>query len=682
MFPTRSTVLSDGTELFTNNNVGDNCASLHGSGVIIEDGALIFDGIQPGYLQLPAGYLQDATSATIEMWASLESSDAGAVLFSFGAPGSDVSFEASHMVGHRHLCFVLNRDDDSDSTQVKVYIDGIEDLSLAYSISEAGLIGGRGLYDDYGFVGTNSAIDPRFFKGRVEEFRIWWGALDESMIFDTSLKGFDPTLISLPDSVTQADVVINFYSLSMQAVQVEFYGDGDEPVNMFPDVLFKATSLTCAYTFSFQLDPTGEAFEGYLPAMSYNVELLPFEFDLSFYESDLSPCGGAGHCSEVNSLDPYNYLLKENQLIKNISLFEVRSSPYLVSYIYRSPLCMTVLHTENFLVEDAVGGNPSCFPLLTTVLNQSQSYDVVIVLYERYPSDTEAGSYRTKNLSDATLTITDSVSRKDSFRTPYQPDTPTGCANNSLTGLGYTIIPGPPSFSSPFFWEFRVLAERLIDSSVVELKWAIPVTGVVANPLPTLIPISTQPDLIFTILRDPPGGGSYTTFSRGSSFDITLGINDLHTIERSESYDIQVASNIHVSDLQSMSEEPNSLLDIENYENVRRLTVRTPLGKSTFAPTSSTITRSRDSVDIPELPVNTVQHEYAGGGNSRHQIQDVSSSRESRSHYTVSFSFSSDISTSSDPNTAGHASDVIVGGGMDLMFVEGNQGISSYYTIY
>jgi hypothetical protein len=40
--------------------------------------------------------------------------------------------------------------------------------------------------------------------------------------------------------------------------------------------------------------------------------------------------------------------------------------------------------------------------------------------------------------------------------------------------------------------------------------------------------------------------------------------------------------------------------------------------------------------------------------------------RESDSHYRYSFSFDYDVSTSSNPYFAGHASDVIVGGGISI----------------
>jgi hypothetical protein len=55
----------------------------------------------------------------------------------------------------------------------------------------------------------------------------------------------------------------------------------------------------------------------------------------------------------------------------------------------------------------------------------------------------------------------------------------------------------------------------------------------------------------------------------------------------------------------------------------------------------------------------------------------VSASRASDSHYEYSFNFEYDFSTSSDPFIAGAASDVIIGGGVDLVVNEAIEGFFS-----
>ena len=74
-------------------------------------------------------------------------------------------------------------------------------------------------------------------------------------------------------------------------------------------------------------------------------------------------------------------------------------------------------------------------------------------------------------------------------------------------------------------------------------------------------------------------------------------------------------------------------------------------------------------------------HATVGGGGSKQQ--SVSTSRNSSTSYEYSITFDYEFSTSSDPFTAGHASDIIVGGGVDLVVSQAIQGliVYTYYLI-
>jgi hypothetical protein len=60
----------------------------------------------------------------------------------------------------------------------------------------------------------------------------------------------------------------------------------------------------------------------------------------------------------------------------------------------------------------------------------------------------------------------------------------------------------------------------------------------------------------------------------------------------------------------------------------------------------------------------------------------VSTDRISSSHYEYSFTFAYDFSTSADPNLAGHPSDVIIGGGLDLIVSEAIKGLFIHHVIF
>ena len=60
----------------------------------------------------------------------------------------------------------------------------------------------------------------------------------------------------------------------------------------------------------------------------------------------------------------------------------------------------------------------------------------------------------------------------------------------------------------------------------------------------------------------------------------------------------------------------------------------------------------------------------------------LTATRESSTHYQYSFEFTSSFSTSQSPDDAGHGSDMIIGGGVDLIVLEGLAGklfIPFYY---
>jgi hypothetical protein len=59
----------------------------------------------------------------------------------------------------------------------------------------------------------------------------------------------------------------------------------------------------------------------------------------------------------------------------------------------------------------------------------------------------------------------------------------------------------------------------------------------------------------------------------------------------------------------------------------------------------------------------------------------VATDRVSSTHYEYTFTFTYDFSTSADPNLAGHPSDVIIGGGLDLIVSEAIKGKQSVRAI-
>jgi len=194
-------------------------------------------------------------------------------------------------------------------------------------------------------------------------------------------------------------------------------------------------------------------------------------------------------------------------------------------------------------------------------------------------------------------------------------------------GVTYVVNASTIRPSAPFSLLLSVSALRNGSDgpSSVSTSWYIPVLGVIPKEVPNFYPVATNPDLIFLVLRDPPGGASSTTIDFGMSID------GGHTYDSSIDFSV-VAGASYTSDINA---------------------VIAPMGFGVM----KTAIKSHVGVNV----------------NYGHHIH-VSSTRSSSSHYGTSFYFEYDFSTSQNPNIAGHPSDVIIGGGVDLIVNEAIKG--------
>jgi hypothetical protein len=255
--------------------------------------------------------------------------------------------------------------------------------------------------------------------------------------------------------------------------------------------------------------------------------------------------------------------------------------------------------------------------------------------------DTAAFDY---NISNSLVYVNDQVSGAKKSTFDY----------NSTAGLSYTITAGFPRSSAPFSWLFSVLVRNngLDGLSSVDANWYLVVLGVIPKEVPNFYPIATNPDMIFLVLRDPPGGASSVTIAAGifllfvfiiflpsyndclypgSTLDFGMSLDGAHTYE----------SNID--------------LDVTGSAGFKTET------KGLIAPFGIGADYAMTGLDVG------VKAHYG------HHFT-VSASRASNSHYEYSFNFEYDFSTSSDPFIAGSASDVIIGGGVDLVVNEAIEG--------
>jgi hypothetical protein len=154
------------------------------------------------------------------------------------------------------------------------------------------------------------------------------------------------------------------------------------------------------------------------------------------------------------------------------------------------------------------------------------------------------------------------------------------------------------------------------------------IVGVMPNKVPNYYPVVSDPNLIFMVLRDPPGGASSASISQGASATFEISIDGMYTYHKEESSDVDVQSGIDYAFL-----------------GFRQITNKK----------------------------NGVTHSFEA-------------ERVSHTEYAYTFNFQSTISTSADANIAGHASDVIIGGGVNLVTSEAIAGfkfvfLDNYFMI-
>ena len=157
--------------------------------------------------------------------------------------------------------------------------------------------------------------------------------------------------------------------------------------------------------------------------------------------------------------------------------------------------------------------------------------------------------------------------------------------------------------------------------------------GTLPSEVPNFYPVTTDPTLIFLILRDPPGGNSQTKIEAGSTFTTGITIEGMKTFVQDTHFDTEITGKV----------------------DEEQLLIIAPLGFGT----AENVGNEGGDIGVKGSVV----------------APEVTVTRTSETHYAYSFKFSYDFSTSDGAFTAGHPSDVIVGGGIDVIVSEALEGI-------
>ena len=634
-------------------------AAIH-NGVTLSDSLAIFSqtvnpAAQP-YLALSPGWFGVADAISIEMWVTVDSATQdNAVLFSFGDPSTPEAYISLNAKGFQgfvntYLAVVVN----PPIGLMQVYVNGT--LNTNSIIPTRPLFHGNGASEQFNCIGWDVRRSTPGFIGSIDEIRFWDGALKPADINETAILGVNPSLVVLDSNDTFYNIQIDYLVTSEIVAHVGFFG-GLSHNQMFGSesvFLIQALDPQCAFNTAVALDPFYSEVSVLLPAMNYSVTLQPYAAPLP------APKFSYPLCSP--SLDPYSYLTAANQLSVDIYTDLLVSFNLYATFIYHTGVCMSITGAENFATSEPIPDKQgrACYSNSATMLQRGQVWPLNITLYELYPAYTGNNpawdpTKVTLNVNsgtavqdlvvlDSTVEITDIVSGFSSPSTFVYSDMLYGNATmDSIPAppdLNYTIIAATPLPSAPYALPLTILATRFSPEGAaqVSFKGFIPILGTIPSEVPNFYPVTTDPTLIFLILRDPPGGSSQTTISAGSTFTTGIAIEGMRTFDQ----------DIH------------STNDGSSKEKLAQLFIGAPfgLGEGIHALDIDSKTESKGFLIAP----------------------DVTATRTSDTHYSYAFKFNYDFSTSDGAFIAGHPSDVIVGGGIDIIVSEAIEGEMSKYS--
>ena len=638
--------------------------------VSLSNGKVTFDYYnfhRLSYISLPSYSIGAGKIVSLEFWVDFKSTnDVTATLFAFGDTSLGTNFTARaefEKQGVMYLAYVYNPLEG----YTKMYING--GLSRVSRIPQQPLYQ-RDSSTHYAYIGRNVDGSGPGMTCTIDEVRIFEGELSAAAVNNHFIVGVDPSHVSISSKVTLNNVNLTFLAISKQSVEVSFLG-GASKIPMFgPDTLFDIASSDslCEYKITVPLSAATSSATTKLAAMNYTVSLSPLSRAVPAPQLDPTRCDYTNpttqcYCAPSKSL--YSYLSDCNALTQPVVVTEVNQSVPTILFTYRSGVCMEVVGSESFSVTPGrsnVKKDHSCFLNVTSFvsigdsspatvsfpakLDEGQSQSLKVVLFERYPERYRSSSHRIDfNVESSEISVSDPASGFNSIQTfeynatlvrsPLSPSNATG----SPVAVKYVMHISNPYPVFPFAFPLTILGTRngRDGPSVVSMTWFIPVVGVIANEIPNFIPVASDPTLIFFILRDPPGGGSSASLEAGTSIDFGMSIENMHSYDGSFSFDWSVTGGV--------SGASKTMIG---------------LGAGVVTPMFSA-------------------HATVGGGGGK--SQSVSTSRSSSTSYQYSVSFDYSFSTSTDPFTAGHASDIIVGGGVDLIVSKAIAGMSEILVL-
>ncbi len=366
---------------------------------------------------------------------------------------------------------------------------------------------------------------------------------------------------------TGYDVGVTFYATTKQYVNVGLYGGESRATLVGPEttIRYTAADAQCPYTVVVPFKQSTSAAKKALPAMNYTVTFEDLDIPAPKFKDGLcdQTFDATTGCACGESLTPREYFTIAKKLSQDVTIYRATSltEDMNLEYVYKTAVCFELIGGDALSEYEGVspksgGTTLSCLPKKATVLEKDGKVRLTINAFERYPESTypwfsserlPSGKYKYNTIDitantrravdlyvpNTVLFIRDLVSGKpntqrveyDSTLVPLPPPK----EGKRPKDYGYTIVAGSPRTDFPFNWPFQVTVQRSGPEgySIANKYWYIIIVGSSPNEVPNVYPVSSDPTLIFLVLRDPPGGGSTASISQGTSMSLSMGIDDM-----------------------------------------------------------------------------------------------------------------------------------------------------------
>ena len=493
-------------------------ASLKG-GAMVSDGKLVLNPYRGhSYLEFPTSLFSNAAVAvTLEMWIDVSSAsqfEISLATFPFRGQWINCTCTSPFAGENMHIVIVLKWMSNSQLETIAYTNGDVDDrIQLAWVSTTSKLTGILG----------SGALNNYALNAMIDEFRVYWGEMSEQEVYNNFIIGNNPSHITIGGKDTMTDLDVTYYSTTLQNIKVGAFGGDSTPIYMFgPETTFliESTDVQCNYSVNAHINADGSGFRKPMAAMNYTVTIKSSLSNAQMPKYDTLACVASGCICDPSKV-PLKYFRDANLLSQTINIVEANNSDYIVNFTYHSGLCFDSTATGSFPTTINVD---NCYPETITVLNQSDPYYVTFFLFERYPLDNSFNPgtpirypWFEHVIPNSVLIFDDEVSKVMQLVVPYLSTVRINQEFVVPSGYTYIINATTPRSYAPFVYEYSVKAEHygLDGKSTLQLAWLIPVLGVAANKFPSFYPVSTDPNLIFLVLRDPPGGKSFTTIHAG-----------------------------------------------------------------------------------------------------------------------------------------------------------------------